>query len=282
MSSERIVALGALAGLTIFLGLPLGRVRGVDTRVRAALSATATGILLFLLWDILVEGVEPVEAALLRASEQGGSWGSFALLASVFAVGTAIGLMGLVYYDRWIGRQRAKAMLGPGSASTAEFEVRRRGSPLTSAQWLAILIATGIGLHNFGEGLAIGQSAAQGAVSLAFVLVIGFGLHNATEGFGIVAPLSGEAEKPTWGFLALLGVIGGAPTFVGTLVAQAFTSDYLSVGFFALAAGSILYVVLELNRVNGSFGHKTVVTWALLGGLFLGFATDFVLEAAGG
>ena len=79
--------------------------------------------------------------------------------------------------------------------------------------------------------------------------MIGFGLHNATEGFGIVAPLSGDAEQPSWRFLALLGVIGGCPTFFGTLVGQAWTSTAVSILFLALAAGSILYVVMELLNV---------------------------------
>ena len=73
--------------------------------------------------------------------------------------------------------------------------------------------------------------------------MIGFALHNATEGFGICAPLSGEAEMPSWGFLALLGLIGGGPTFVGTALGHAWTSEALSVVFLALAGGSILYVV---------------------------------------
>jgi ZIP family zinc transporter len=282
MSTERIALLGALAGLTIFLGLPLGRLQSVDVRIRAALSAGATGILLFLLWDVLAHGVAPVEEALEDAAKEGGSWPSFVALALLFAGGMVAGLAGLVYYDRWIARARSKAMLGPGAASAAEFERPSPGLRLTSGQWLALLIATGIGLHNFGEGLAIGQSAAQGEISLALALIVGFGLHNATEGFGIVAPLSGEARRPSWGFLAILGLIGGVPTFAGTLVAQAFTSEYLAVAFFALAAGSILYVILELVNVNRSFGKKTLVTWALLAGLFLGFATDFVLEAVGG
>ena len=118
--------------------------------------------------------------------------------------------MSLVYYADWLGKQRGKAMLGPGAASAAEFE-----APLTvglsPARSLALLIATGIGLHNFSEGLAIGQSAAQDEISLALLLVIGFGLHNATEGFGIVAPLSGSESLPSWRFLGLLGLIGGGP-----------------------------------------------------------------------
>ena len=111
------------------------------------------------------------------------------------------------------------------------------------------MIATGIGLHNFSEGLAIGQSAAAGDISLALVLVIGFGLHNATEGFGIVGPFSGTQERPSWGFLALVGLIGGGPTFFGTLLGQAWVSEALSIAFLALAAGSILYVVIELLGV---------------------------------
>jgi ZIP family zinc transporter len=63
------------------------------------------------------------------------------------------------------------------------------------------LIAVGIGLHNFGEGLAIGGSAVRGEIGLATLLVVGFALHNATEGFGIVAPLAGAAQRPGWGFL---------------------------------------------------------------------------------
>ena len=144
-----------------------------------------------------------------------------------------------------------------------------------------LLIATGIGLHNFGEGLAIGQSAAAGELSLALVLIIGFGLHNATEGFGIVGPMAGEAERPSWAFLGLMGLIGGGPTFLGTVVGQAWVSTALSVAFLALAAGSILYVVVELIGVCRALASKTMLFQGLLLGLFLGFATDFVLVAAG-
>jgi ZIP family zinc transporter len=176
--------------------------------------------------------------------------------------------------------RRRKAFLGPGAASAGELE-RSHFVGLTPARWLALFIAMGIGLHNFSEGLAIGQSAALGKLSLAYVLVIGFGLHNATEGFGIVAPLSGDSEQPSWRFLGLMGVIAGFPTFFGTLVGQAWTSTAISVFFLTLAAGSILYVVMELLNVCRLFSSKTVTAWGLLLGLTLGFATNFVLVAAG-
>jgi ZIP family zinc transporter len=279
MSSVQILALGTLAGSTIFLGLPLGRLQSADRRLKAGLSAIATGILLFLLFDVLSNSVDPVESA-LSAAQNGGSWLHFTGLAALLAGGVTVGVMSLVYYDRWMKRERERAMLGPGAASAAEFEPSWVVG-LSPDRWLALLIATGIGLHNFSEGLAIGQSGAQGAIGLAVVLIVGFGLHNATEGFGIVAPLAGKADRPSWRFLALLGLIGGGPTFVGTLIGQSWVSESLSIAFLALAAGSILYVVVELMNVNRQLASKTVVMWGLLAGLVLGFATEFVVAAAG-
>ena len=274
MSTAQTLLLGAIAGCTIFIGLPVARLRSVTPSMRAMLAATATGILLFLFWDVLTHAVEPVEEALTAGQD-----GRFLWLATLLAVGFGIGLLTLVYYDIWMKARRRKAFLGPGAASTAEFEHHFAG--ISPARWLALFIAAGIGLHNFSEGLAIGQSAASDELSLAIVLVIGFALHNATEGFGICAPLSGEAEMPSWGFLALLGLIGGGPTFVGTALGQAWTSEALSVVFLALAGGSILYVVMELLNVGRTLASKPVVTWGILLGLFLGFATDFILVAAG-
>ena len=274
MSAAQVLALGAIAGFTIFLGLPIGRVRSAKLGLTAFLSAAATGILLFLLWDVLAEVVHPVEEAV----EEGAAM-HFAGLASVAAGCFALGLLSLVYYDRWMGTQRRKSMLGPGAASAGEFE--GVAGVLSPARWLALLIATGIGLHNFGEGLAIGQSAAQDEIALALMLVIGFGLHNATEGFGIVAPMSGEAVLPSWRFLALLGLIGGGPTFLGTLLGRTWTSEPVAIAFFALAAGSILFVVIELLAVCRKFGSTTVVAWGVMLGLMLGFGTDFLVEAAG-
>src|ERR671927_1884966 len=275
MSTAQTLGLGAIAGFTIFLGLPIGRMQGVRPATKAFLAATATGILVFLLWDVLSEAVEPIEDALTAGHD-----GRFFGLASLLLGGFAVGLLSLVYYDSWMKARRRKAFLRPGAASAGELE-RSHFTGLTPARWLALFIATGIGLHNSSEGLAIGQAAALDKLSLAYVLVIGFGLHNATEGFGIVAPLTGDAEPPSWRFLGLMGVIAGFPTFFGTVVGQAWTSTAVSVLFLALAAGSILYVVIELLNVCRLFTSKTVTAWGILLGLTLGFATDFVLVAAG-
>jgi ZIP family zinc transporter len=276
MSTAQTLLLGALAGITIFVGLPMARLRTVPPSVRSLLAATATGILVFLLWDVLSAAVEPVEGALEEGHD-----GRFIWLAALLTGGFAVGLLTLVYYDSWMKARRRKAFLGPGAAAATEFEHEHHFRGLSPARWLAVFIATGIGLHNFSEGLAIGQSAALDELSLAYVLVIGFALHNATEGFGICAPLSGDPVMPSWGFLGLLGLIGGAPTFIGTLIGHSWTSDAASVIFLALAGGSILYVVIELLNVLRGAGSKAMVTWGILLGLVLGFGTDFVLVATG-
>jgi ZIP family zinc transporter len=280
MSMVEILALGAIAGFTVFLGLPLGRIRGASNRMRSLLNAGATGILLFLFWDVLAKGIEPVAIALAEA-KAAGAWLHFGWLTAVFAVSLTVGLMSLVYYDLWLARRaRATVRFGPGAADVREL----RAGPihrLQPAERLAFFIALGIGFHNLSEGLAIGQSAAGGQLRLALVLVIGFALHNATEGFGIVGPLAGEAHLPSWRFLGALGLIAGGPTFLGTIIGQSFQSESVFTAFLALAAGSILYVVIELLAVARKLGHKDMTTWGILVGLLLGFATDFILTAVG-
>jgi zinc transporter, ZIP family len=276
MGTGQILVLGGIAGATIFLGLPIGRMQSVSPRAKAVLSAGATGILLFLLWDVLAAAVEPVEGALTEGHDA-----RFFGLAILLASGFGIGLLSLAFYDAWLKRRRNRTLLGPGAASMAEFEIERHVVAMSPSRWLALFIATGIGLHNFSEGLAIGQAAAGDELNLALVLIIGFGLHNATEGFGIVAPLSGDKDPPSWGFLTMLGLIGGGPTFVGTLIGQTWVSDTVSVAFLALAAGSILYVVIELITICRQFAAKELILAGIFVGLVLGFATDFVLVAAG-
>jgi ZIP family zinc transporter len=275
VSTPHLLLLGAIAGLTIFIGLPLGRMRNVPAGFRAFLNAVAVGVLVFLLIDVMQHAVEPVESALVA-----GRWGRFSGLAALLTAAFGLGLIGLVYYDRFsAARARQGRPQGPGAAHADE--LRAGWAPMSAARRLSVVIAVGIGLHNFAEGLAIGQSAAKGEVSLALMLIIGFGLHNATEGFGIVAPLAAEAELPSWSFLGVMGLIAGGPTFLGTVVGHAIANEALAVAFLALAAGSILYVVVQLIGVAFKLGYKELLMWGLFLGLFLGFATDFVLVGAG-
>jgi ZIP family zinc transporter len=283
VSDAEIVVLGAIAGFTIFLGLPIGRLSNPMPGVRALLNAVAIGILLFLLWDVLSAGIEPVETSVVDASQHSGSWSRVVGFGALLTAAVAVGLVTLVYYDRWLHRRASARPEGPGAAPAVTARLTPAGpiALLSEPKRLALFIALGIGLHNFSEGLAIGQSAASGEISLALLLIIGFGLHNATEGFGIVAPLAAEGERPSWAFLGLMGLIGGGPTFLGTIVGQAWVNEWLFTAFLGLAAGSILYVVIELLAVGRKLGYTELATWGILLGLFLGFATDMVLVAAG-
>ncbi|MCU1429255.1 MAG: zinc permease [Actinomycetia bacterium] len=285
LSTARVVLLGAIAGGTIFLGLPVGRMQRSAPRLRAALNALTIGILIFLLWDVLAGAFNALEIALGKAQDGSGTWWRLTGLSSVFVLGLGLGLLGLVYFDAMMRKRggREPRSLGAAAAPVTQ-PVERSAATMVrtnQAYRLALFIALGIGLHNFAEGLAIGQSAAKGEVSLALLLIIGFGLHNATEGFGIVAPLAGETTRPSWAFLLLMGLIGGAPTFLGTLVGQSFVNEAMYVAFLTLAAGSILYVVIQLLNVAARSGHTEVLMWGVLIGLIVGFATDMVVIAAG-
>src|SRR4051794_25636398 len=117
MSTGQTLLLGAIAGLTIFLGLPLGRMQSVQPATKAFLAAVATGVLVFLFWDVVSQAVAPIDDALTAGRD-----GRFLWLAFLLLVGFTVGLMSLVYYDLWMKRRRRRAFLGPGAASTAEFE----------------------------------------------------------------------------------------------------------------------------------------------------------------
>jgi ZIP family zinc transporter len=267
MPLPAVLLLGFFAGATIILGMPLGRMRSTAPSLRTMLNAIAAGILLFIFWDVLAHAWEPIDTGLGDLHAGKGDVGPVLGLGLLFAVGLAVGLLGLTWYERWMVRRSGEAHLSP-----------RR---------LALLIAVGIGLHNFAEGLAIGQSAASGELQLAVVLVIGFALHNATEGFGIVAPLAADVDEhghrriPSWAQLLLLALIGGGPTVLGTWVGTFFISDVVSVLFLTLAAGSILYVVLQMIGIGMRARRGDLVAYGVLIGLLAGFVTDAIVTAGG-
>jgi zinc transporter, ZIP family len=278
MSTSQTILLGAAAGFTIFLGLPLGRVQLAGQRGRAFLNGLSAGVLVFLLFDILAHATEPVEEAMTQAKAGEAAWTRFTGLGLVYALGFGAGLLGLLYVTRRLTPRRP-ASIGPGAMAAVESDLRQ--PPAEAALRVGMSIAVGIGLHNFSEGLAVGQAAKAGELSLAVLLIIGFALHNATEGFGIVGPLAAAKVRPSWGWLGLAGLVGGGPTFLGTVIGTWFDSVFVFVGCLALAAGAILYVLGELLPVGRRLSWEATL-WGLLAGFLLGVATDLILVAAGG
>jgi zinc transporter, ZIP family len=287
---SKTLILGFIAGVTIFIGMPIGRLKRPMPSLRLLLNAVAVGVLIFLVWDVLSAAWEPIDVALVGVHEHTGGLAPVFGYGSLFAGGLAVGLLSLVAYERYmakVSRRPTKPYFGPGAMALDELTAHSGLAAWSPARRLALLIAVGIGLHNFAEGLAIGQAAASNEVALATLLVVGFALHNATEGFGIVAPLAGDidadgvARRPSWRFLLGLALIGGGPTFIGTAIGHGFTNEAVSVAFLTLAAGSILYVVTQLLGIASKSRRSDLLAYGLLAGLLAGFVTDMIVTAAG-
>ena len=215
----------------------------------AFLMALTVGLLAFLLVDGTSEGLESAE--LLPESFQG------VVLFGSAAAGAYLLLEGV---GAWLRSRRSSAAEG------------RRG-------WvLALLIAVGIGLHNFGEGLAVGSAFALGEAALGTLLIVGFTLHNTTEGLAIVAPLAREGQRVSVADLAKLGLIGGVPTIAGAWLGGFVYSPVWSVLFLAVGVGAIAQVIVQIVRHMAREGSvaRMMATVPVLAGLFAGFAVMYV------
>ena len=212
--------------------------------------ALTVGLLLFLVVDAAFEGIEA--AQMLPESYQGPALFSFAALGA---------FLGLELLGSWL-------------------RARRRGASTEgrSAGWvLALLIAVGIGIHNLGEGLAIGAAFALGEAALGTLLILGFTLHNTTEGLAIVAPLAREtaagAARPRLSDLLWLGLIGGAPTIVGAWIGGFVYSGVWPTVFLAIGVGAIAQVIGQIVRQTLADRHVLayLTTPSVAAGLGVGF-----------
>lgn len=234
--------LGFVAGFVpVYVGLvPLLYLRRLSDAPRAVLVSFSAGILLFLFADVTHEGVELAAMA-----------GSSPVL---FVVGLVLGLAGPLLVSRRPARRRAETS-DPGDSAA--------GSTGGAKLFAAYTMSLGIGLHNLGEGLAIGASYAAGAFGLTTVLVVGFFLHNSTEGLGLTAPIA--TRQTGLRDPLLLGFVAGFPTILGSLIGTLGTSPALGALFFAAAAGALLYVIMELLRLLAPHRAPGVAVGAVLG-----------------
>ncbi|HRB81628.1 MAG TPA: zinc transporter ZupT [Nitrospira sp.] len=244
-----LVGLGILAGgVPVYLGIAVALVlrRALPRTWESGLIGLSVGVLTYLFFDLMHEAVE------LMGARDPFSWLLF--LGSLFL--SFVGLVHLEKYQFLKGRHADQALTLP------------------------FVIAAGMGLHNLGEGLAIGTSYAGGEWALSGLLVAGFALHNGTEGFGIVGAAGQSPIPPRT--VVLLGLTGGAPTCIGTVLSGLTVSPYLSLVWYALAAGSLLYVVFALVAMTYTSSRKVHMAYGVWTGIALMAMTAMFLTLVGG
>jgi len=239
--------IGLLVGVfPIALGLLwLPSLRRASPQWLAAFMALTGGLLAFLAIEALAEAVE------LQAALPGALGGTGLVL-----LGVALSFLSLTVLSKRLGGR------SPG------------GAPVGGLA-LATLVAVGIGLHNLGEGLAIGSSFAFGELALGTVLIVGFMVHNVTEGLGIAAPAAAEGSRPTTARLAALALIAGAPAILGAWIGGFITLDVLGVLFFGVAAGAALQVIVEVARYLTRRAPGGLTSPHVLGGFLAGLTVMY-------
>ena len=273
--------MGAVAGFTIFLGLPLASLRHLSSTQKGFLNAFALGILVFLIIEVISHAWNSAEDATIEAYAGEVSMVDAVLSMVALFGGIGIGLLGLVFYEtRWMTTKKFPQILTLENIKQNDSYLHQLFNEANGYR-LAMMIAIGIGAHNFSEGLAIGQSYVAGELGLAILLIIGFGAHNATEGFGIAGPLAGLINKPKIRFLALVGLIGGGPTFIGTLIGSWWISDLAYILFLSIAGGALIYVSMLMYNSGRKLATNSVMMVGIFLGLFAGFITDLLIEFSG-
>jgi zinc transporter, ZIP family len=240
---------GFLVGVVpIALGLLwLPNLRRAAPEWLAAFMALTAGLLVFLAVEALSEALE------LQAALPSGLGG-----AGLVLLGVALSWLSLTAFSHSLSRRKG----GRGG--------------LVSGLALATLVAVGIGLHNLGEGLAIGTSFALGELALGTFLIVGFMIHNVTEGLGIAAPLAEGRSSAGAGTLVVLALVAGAPAILGAWLGGFVTSDFLAVLFSALAAGAAFEVVTEVGRYVARKAPGGLSSPHVLGGFLAGIAVMYV------
>jgi zinc transporter, ZIP family len=230
-------------------------VRRIDRRWVQFLLALTIGLLAFLGVDALLEGTE---IAATGPQALGG--------ASLVFLGAGIAYLGLAGIDGWLRGRGERARAGGGGA------------------WrLALLVALGIGLHNLGEGLAIGSAYAIGSLALGASLIVGFALHNTTEGLAIVAPVAdgGRAVKGSLARFAGLGLLAGAPAILGTWIGASAFNPSVAALLFGLGAGAIAQVIVQIApsiRDAGGRLLNPLAAGGIVSGLLLMYATGLLIS----
>lgn len=310
MSEAQAVLLGVLAGLTVLLGMPLAR--GLRTG-QALLIPLSCGVLVYLLGDMLARAFMPLNSALLRRYDSLAGVEPAVSLTVAFIGGLVLGYGGLTAYLALTGVSdaaeptvrgatsepsptddsselpavRAAPNGGTTAVSAAALDVQRVAGPSSSR--LALLVAIGIGLHNLGEGLALGNLAGNDWISISVVLVVGYVLQNLVVAGAITAPFAGDPQPPSWSHLALFGVIAGGPTVLGTYLgwqlvgmASGDAGDLTSTAVQALAAGAILFVLIQLLSSVTTLGRRTTRHLGLLAGLVIMLLIEVLIIGATG
>jgi ZIP family zinc transporter len=235
--------------------------RGVDARWIKFLLAFTIGLLAFLGIEALLEGTDIANTS---AQVFGG--------AALVWLGAAVAFLALAGIDSWLRGRRATVRDRGGGGDG------RPGAAL--GYHAALLVAIGIGLHNLGEGLAIGSAYAVGSLALGATLVVGFALHNTTEGLAIVAPVARD-KAARFGRLALLGLIAGAPAVLGAWIGASAYQPGVAAFMFGIGAGAIAQVIVQIApQIRDGAGrvlHPLAIS-GLLTGLFVMYVTGLLVS----